>query len=282
MHQTGHHETQAVDEKTAAKLADLQARVRHLEADEIRPADMFNPELTYYADGTAVVMRAQDTERSGVTFGICDNTTAYPFQAVQWLDGGADLIAPHVLHRADAEQEHAESDAGHDQHAGVHAPATRQQIAQTLRSGIPTGDRHRTSIRDRLAAVALPLRLEEYHYDAADCLLYGDEEMERAVATSYVIYDGAGDRVADASINYGPGDCEQPASDLADHQAAVALLLHAPADLHALLAATDRTQRDELALLVRWATEVTQGSNDPDHALALVHRLAAWASTAAQ
>ncbi|KOV94614.1 MULTISPECIES: hypothetical protein [unclassified Streptomyces] len=84
-----------------AKLADIEARVSPLEADETRPRTMFDPELTYYADGTRVVMRAKGTERTGVTFGMASGAAAYAFQAVRWDGGGADLVAPHVLHRAE-------------------------------------------------------------------------------------------------------------------------------------------------------------------------------------
>ncbi|MFF4155173.1 hypothetical protein ACFYZU_33810 [Streptomyces sp. NPDC001651] len=63
---------------------------------------MFDPELSYYADGTRVVMRARGTERCGTTFGMAASglPNVYAFQAVRWDGGGADLVAPHVLHRA--------------------------------------------------------------------------------------------------------------------------------------------------------------------------------------
>ncbi|OEV12468.1 hypothetical protein [Streptomyces nanshensis] len=273
-----HHDQTKAEE--AVKLANIQSIVRPVPVDETRPATTYHQELTLFADETPVVMRTEGTEQNGVTFGVWDTGTR-PYQAVRWNDGGADLVGPPFLHRADAAQEHAEDGAEHNQQE-AHAPVIRQDIAETIRNGRPTGDRHRTSVRDRLAAVALPLRVEEFHYDAHDRQLHSDAEMEHAQATSYVIYDGGEDRVAEASITYGPGDSDRPASDLAELQAAVALILHAPADLHALLAATDRTQRDELAQLLRWAAEITQGSNDAQLALALVHRLANWASTAAQ
>ncbi|WP_461061231.1 hypothetical protein [Streptomyces pseudoechinosporeus] len=85
----------------AAKVADTEARVRHLDTDEVRPATMFDPALIYYADSTPVVMRAKGTERTGVTFGMAEGAAAYAFQAVRWDDGGADLVAPHVLHRVE-------------------------------------------------------------------------------------------------------------------------------------------------------------------------------------
>lgn len=62
---------------------------------------MYDPELTYFADGTDVVMRARGEERRGVTYGVSEDGATYARQAVRWDDGGEDLIAPHVLHRAD-------------------------------------------------------------------------------------------------------------------------------------------------------------------------------------
>ncbi|MGW0889293.1 hypothetical protein ACWDYA_14145, partial [Micrococcus luteus] len=92
------------EETEAAKLADIEQRARSLDADVVTPRTMFDPELTYYADGTRVVMRAaKETERTGTTFGMAGSglPNVYAFQAVRWDDGSADLIAPHVLHRAE-------------------------------------------------------------------------------------------------------------------------------------------------------------------------------------
>ncbi|MDX3020120.1 hypothetical protein [Streptomyces acidiscabies] len=89
----------------AAKVADIERRVRPLDADTVTAVTMFDPELTYYADGTRVVMRAKDTERTGTTFGMADGAAPYAYQAVRWEDGGADLVVPHVLHRADQDAE---------------------------------------------------------------------------------------------------------------------------------------------------------------------------------
>lgn len=93
------------EETKAAKLADIEQRARSLEADVVTPPTMFDPELTYYADGTRVVMRAAKgtEERMGTTFGMAGSglPNVYAFQAVRWDDGSADLIAPHVLHRAE-------------------------------------------------------------------------------------------------------------------------------------------------------------------------------------
>ncbi|OEJ29056.1 hypothetical protein AS594_36260 [Streptomyces agglomeratus] len=83
------------------KVADIVIRARPLTSDVTRPATMFDPALTYYADGTHVVMRAQGTERSGHAFGLAEGAAPYCFQAVRWDDGGADLVAPHVLHRVE-------------------------------------------------------------------------------------------------------------------------------------------------------------------------------------
>ncbi|MHC3392830.1 hypothetical protein ACLQ2E_25690 [Streptomyces lavendulocolor] len=83
------------------KVADIVIRARPLASDVTRPATMFDPALTYYADGTHVVMRARGTERSGRTFGVAEGAASYAYQAVRWDDVGADLVAPHVLRRAE-------------------------------------------------------------------------------------------------------------------------------------------------------------------------------------
>lgn len=88
----------------ADQVADIVIRARPLASDVTRPATMFDPALTYYADGTHLVMRARGTERLGHAFGMADGTP-YAFQAVRWEDGGADLIAPHVLHRVETRDE---------------------------------------------------------------------------------------------------------------------------------------------------------------------------------
>ncbi|MBL1115354.1 hypothetical protein JK364_23575 [Streptomyces sp. 110] len=93
------------EDDQATKVADIERRVRPLDADTVTAATMFDPELTYYADGTRVVMRAQDAERTGTTFGMAHGAAAYAYQAVCWVDGGADLVAPHVLHRADQDDQ---------------------------------------------------------------------------------------------------------------------------------------------------------------------------------
>lgn len=72
--------------------------VTALAEDTVRPATLFDPQLTYYADGTRVTMRARGAERHGTTVGMAPGLT-YAFQAVRWDDGSSDLIAPHVLHR---------------------------------------------------------------------------------------------------------------------------------------------------------------------------------------
>ncbi|MGW3971052.1 hypothetical protein ACWEFD_17355 [Streptomyces ardesiacus] len=93
------------EDDQAAKVADIERRVRPLDADTVTTATMFDPELTYYTDGTRVVMRAKDTERTGTTFGVADGAAPYAYQAVRWDNGGADLVAPHVLHRADQDDQ---------------------------------------------------------------------------------------------------------------------------------------------------------------------------------
>ncbi|MGC0379987.1 hypothetical protein [Streptomyces sp. SAI-129] len=87
----------------ADKVADIVIRARPLASDLTRPATMFDPALSYYADGTHVVMRARGTERFGHTFGMAEGAASYAYQAVRWDDGGADLVAPHVLHRVESQ-----------------------------------------------------------------------------------------------------------------------------------------------------------------------------------
>ncbi|MFI2906727.1 hypothetical protein ACG2OD_00435 [Streptomyces sp. PDY-4] len=84
------------------KVAEIVIRARPLALDVTRSATMFDPALTYYADGTHVVMRARGTERSGRTFGVAEGAAPYAYQAVRWDDVGADLVAPHVLRRAES------------------------------------------------------------------------------------------------------------------------------------------------------------------------------------
>ncbi|MEV7245150.1 hypothetical protein AB0N92_28465 [Streptomyces sp. NPDC093248] len=73
----------------ADKVADIVIRARPLASDLTRPATMFDPALSYYADGTHVVMRARGTERLGTPSAwrrapprtptrLCAGTTAEP------------------------------------------------------------------------------------------------------------------------------------------------------------------------------------------------------------
>ncbi len=74
--------------------------VRSLNADTTVPATMDDPELTYYADGTLVVMVIADRPvKTGVTVGMTEGAIPYQFQAVKWDDGTTDNTAPHVLRR---------------------------------------------------------------------------------------------------------------------------------------------------------------------------------------
>ncbi|MEU5137081.1 hypothetical protein [Streptomyces californicus] len=86
------------------KVADIVIRARPLASDVHRPATALDPALTYYADGTHVVMRARGATRTGRTFGVAEGSASYPYQAVRWDDLGADLVAPHVLSRAPENQ----------------------------------------------------------------------------------------------------------------------------------------------------------------------------------
>lgn len=71
-----------------------------LDSDVTIPANHFDPELTYFADGTPLVMRAKGIEKNGVAVGMSTDSMPYQSQAVRWDEGGEDLVAPHVLHRA--------------------------------------------------------------------------------------------------------------------------------------------------------------------------------------
>lgn len=78
----------------------ITGQVAPLEKDVTTPATMYDPELTYFADETNVIMRWAGGEKHGTTFGMSIDSSPYQSQAVRWDDGGEDLIAPHVLHRA--------------------------------------------------------------------------------------------------------------------------------------------------------------------------------------
>lgn len=88
-----------------------KSNVEAVTADTVVPAKMFDPELTYFADGTQVVMRAQDNEQYGVTVGMTTDASPYQFQAVRFADGTVKNVAPHVLHRNDV-AEQADTEAG--------------------------------------------------------------------------------------------------------------------------------------------------------------------------
>jgi hypothetical protein len=75
--------------------------IETLAADVTSAATMYDAPLTYFADGTAVVMRANGTARYGVASGRVGSglPNVYAFQVVTWSDGTTDNVAPHVLHR---------------------------------------------------------------------------------------------------------------------------------------------------------------------------------------
>lgn len=75
--------------------------IKPLPQDVTTPATMFDPELTYYADGTPVVMRWTGGEKSGTTAGMTVGRRPYAFQAVTFEDGTTSNVAPHALHRAE-------------------------------------------------------------------------------------------------------------------------------------------------------------------------------------
>lgn len=76
----------------------ITSETRTLDRNYTTAPTMFDPALTYYADGTPVVMRWAGGEKRGVACGMSTDKGPYQFQAVTWDDGGADLVAPHVLH----------------------------------------------------------------------------------------------------------------------------------------------------------------------------------------
>jgi hypothetical protein len=94
--------------------------VRSLHGHETEPATMFDPPLTYWADGTALVMRARGEHRRGIAAGRIAGHP-YDYQVVRWADGSTDNVAPHVLHPV------ADDDTGTDGQAvrelGEHASA---------------------------------------------------------------------------------------------------------------------------------------------------------------
>jgi len=82
-------------------LAPAADEVERLDADDIRPGTMFDPPLTYYADGTPVVMEVLGELRRGLAAGRVD-AQPYPWQRVLWADNTETNVAPHVLQRDDA------------------------------------------------------------------------------------------------------------------------------------------------------------------------------------
>lgn len=71
---------------------------RQLERDETTAPTPFDPALTYFADGTKVIMKTQGATRAGVACGRLLGSP-YDFQAVRF-DGEVAYVAPHVLVRA--------------------------------------------------------------------------------------------------------------------------------------------------------------------------------------
>lgn len=78
--------------------------VEALPADVTTRATMFDPELTYFADGTRVVMTWSEGQKTGTTFGRYSGASPYAVQAVRWADGSEDGVAPHVLTRDTADE----------------------------------------------------------------------------------------------------------------------------------------------------------------------------------
>jgi hypothetical protein len=91
----------ADESEQPAPAYDAPAReVRALDADETTAPTMFDPALTFYADGTPVVARAAglDGERRGIAAGRVKGFP-YDFQLIRWNDGGEHAVAPHVVSR---------------------------------------------------------------------------------------------------------------------------------------------------------------------------------------
>lgn len=113
--------------------AEIVAEKSHVEAlttDKVVPAGMFDPELTYYADGTHVVMRTQDIEQRGVAVGMTTDAGPYQFQSVRFADGTVKNVAPHVLHRDEIAEQAAyiEDELKADADAGTYSPVNEVAI----------------------------------------------------------------------------------------------------------------------------------------------------------
>jgi len=89
-----------------------------LDEDVTTAADMSNPQLTYFADGTPVIVQGvapgyageARNGRTGVTNGAKGAVgggqrlgSSYAFQVVDWDGGGRDAVVPHVLQRLTAQ-----------------------------------------------------------------------------------------------------------------------------------------------------------------------------------
>lgn len=98
-------EAEVAEAADAAKTPKkITADVEHLAEDTTVPATVFDPELTYYADGTRVRMTWSGGTKEGTTFGRYIGAGPYAFQAVRWDDGSEDGVAPHTLTRVDVEE----------------------------------------------------------------------------------------------------------------------------------------------------------------------------------
>ncbi len=73
-----------------------------LAADVKVPATMFLPELTFYADGTELMM-IWDGGRKGrrvTTVGMTKGAVGQEFQACRYPDGSVHNVDPRVLHKS--------------------------------------------------------------------------------------------------------------------------------------------------------------------------------------
>lgn len=80
-------------------------------------ATMWDPELTYYRDGTRVLRRGIAKPTHGTAVGITLDAIPYQFQVVKWDDGTETNTAPHVLVKV------------HEQHLWQPCPACGYPLA---------------------------------------------------------------------------------------------------------------------------------------------------------
>jgi hypothetical protein len=85
----------------------ITENVEALPEDVTTPANICDPALTHYADGTRVLMTWAGGTKEGTAFGRYIGSAPYQFQAVRWDDESEDGVAPHVLSRVGVDDEPA-------------------------------------------------------------------------------------------------------------------------------------------------------------------------------